>query len=88
MVNETERRVTTIQTYPFEITMNNPEFVEVGHARCDPAQLRVAVRNGKSEIHRKTVNGLTNSKRFIPGLDLAYSTTSPFFIQGETIRKE
>ena len=68
--------------------MNNPAFVEVDHARYNSAQLRVAVRNAKSGIRRETANGLTNSKRFISGLHLAYSTTFPFFIQGETIRKE
>ena len=88
MVSGTEPGVTAVQTYPFEVTVNNLEFVEVDHARYDPAQLRITIRNAKSGIHREAANALTNSKRFISGLDLAYSTTFPFFIQGETIRKE
>ena len=68
--------------------MDNPVFVEVDHAGYDPAQLRIAVRDAKSGDRRKTANGLTNCKRFTPGFDLTYSTTFPFSIQEDTIRKE
>ena len=88
MVNETERRVNIVQTYPFEVTVNNPEVVEVIHTRQDSTQLQVMVRNAKNRIRRKIMNGLTNCKRFTSGLDLVYSTTFPFSIQEETIWKE
>ena len=61
MVNEVERGVTTVQTYPFEVTVNDPEFVEVVCTRHDPTQLRDIVRNatefaGKQRVGSPAVN--------------------------------
>ena len=66
--------------------MNNPEGMEVTHAGHDPRQLRV--RKNAKHVIRRIASGLTSCKRFAPGLDLAYSITFPFCIQGDTIRKE
>ena len=86
MVNETEKWSGNVQLYPFEISMNNPECMKVGHTGHDLRELRV-VRDRKSGIHREATRGLTNSRRFASGLDLVYSVTFPFCIQSEKIRK-
>ena len=86
MVNEIEGGVETVQAYPFEVSVNNPEAVKVAHTGHDPKQLRTT-ENTEDEI-METANELTNCKRFASGLDLVYSITFPFCIQVETMRKE
>ena len=83
MISEVESRAEITQAYPFEVSMNNPEVVKVTHTGHNPRQLR----NAQGGI-RKRASGLTSSKRFAPGLDLAYSITVPFCIQAETMQKE
>ena len=66
--------------------MDNPEVVKVAYTRHDPRQLRT-IKSSKDGIGRR-VNGLTSCKRFAAGLDLVYSITFPFCIQGDTMRKQ
>lgn len=66
--------------------MNNSCLMKVGRTRHDVGELKV-IKDHKSEIRRESASVLTNSKRFASGLDLVYSTTFPFFIQSETMRK-
>ena len=86
MISEMEIEVEVTQSYPFKVSLNNPEAVKVLRTGHDPGQLRTT--NGAKYGTRKTVGGLTSCKRFAPGLDLAHSTTFPFCIQAETMRKE
>ena len=86
MVSETVSGVEIVKAYPFEVTVDNSEAVKVAHAGGDPGQLWT-IKDGKSGT-RKTASGLTNCKRFALGLDLVYSITFPFCIQGETMRNE
>ena len=65
--------------------MNNPEVVDVGHARHDFKELKII--KGKVGMCEETASGLTSRKRFASGLVLAYSITFPFCIQSETIQK-
>ena len=81
-----QKWVTGVRLYPFEIPMNNPEFVEVGRTGHDLGELRV-VRDCKNGSCEETASRRTNCKRFTSGLDLVYSVTFPFRIQSETIRK-
>ena len=74
------------QTYPFEVSVNDPEAVKVTRAGHDPGELQTIKNAG--DRTRKTASGLTSCKRFAPGLDLVYSITFPFFIQADTMRKE
>ena len=66
--------------------MNDSELVKVGHTGHDLGELKV-IGNRKSGIRGGTASELTNNRRFARGLDLVYSTTFPFCIQSETIRK-
>ena len=81
-----QKWVTGVRLYPFEIPMNDPEFVEVGCTGHDLGELKV-VRDRKNGCRGETASRRTNCKRFTSGLDLAYSITFPFCIQSETIRK-
>ena len=76
----------TLRTYPFEISMDNPEVVKIDRAGHDLRELP-AIQNPKDRTWGRTASGLTNCNRFAPGLDLAYSITFPFLIQAETMRK-
>jgi len=78
--------VTGVRLYPFEIPMNNPEFVKVGCTGHDLGELNV-VRDYKNGGREETESRRTKCKRFTSGLDLVYSITFPFRIHSETIRK-
>ena len=86
MVSEIESRVEVVRAYPFEISVNNPQVMKVTYTGHDPGKLRT-IKNTEDDI-RKTAGGLTNYKRFAPGLDLVYCITFPFCIQVETMRKK
>ena len=87
MVSETVKKIdANVEQYPFQISVNNPELVKVGHARHDPSELKV-IKDRQSGICEGTTSEPTNRKRFTSGLDLVYSTTFPFRIQSEMMRK-
>jgi len=73
--------------YPFDISVNNPELVEIGCARHDSGELRAIKDRKASILERPASSRLTNRNRFTSGLDLAYSITFPFCIHSETMRK-
>jgi len=64
------------ETNPFEIPMNNPKFMKIGHTRHDFGELRSLMSKKDDRKERK----LTNCKRFCCGFDLAYCITLPLDI--------
>ena len=54
--------------YAFEISVNKPGAVEVGHAKHDLRELKV-IKDRKVEISEETASGPTSSERFTFGLD-------------------
>ena len=85
-VSEAKERGVDLRWYPFDISVNNPKLVEIGRARHDLGELKV-IEDREAGIREEKESGLTNRKRFTSGLDLVYSTTFPFCIHSETIRK-
>ena len=75
-----------VRRHPFEISMNNPELVEVGSPGHYFRELK-DVEDNECGRHGEAAGGLANCNRFTSGLDLVYSTTFPFCIQSVTMRK-
>lgn len=75
-----------VRQYPFDISVDNPEFVEVDHARHNLGELKI-IKDRKVGVSEGIASGLTNRKRFTSGLALVYSITFPFCIHSETMRK-
>jgi hypothetical protein len=65
--------------------MNNAEFVKIFHPRHSTGELRVIIE--REEKSRDTTSILTNCKRFVCGLNLAYSITFPLGIHSVIIWK-